>query len=1720
MRFDNVTVWGKKAEDFYFGKEESMKGVEIACVAEHHKLAQGWPKVRNTLQQNGWRSVASPAKKSMRSETGSEGGTAVMSRSHLHLTPFQDERLGEKGNDWSAIMVRLKGVDLLLISVYLTCSIGMTGENLAKVKELMQLCLNANIPFIMIGDWNMDPSKLMTTGWLEVIKAEIMVPSNVDFTCDTRSMLDYAVVSRSIRGAILGLKADLKTPWVPHRGLIMEIMKAPRAALCRTLIKPRRMDSEIGKDKVVMDKSKAWKEAKKDHEDSAAPDGEPLIDISTTVLQVTKDDAQELAVQYANWSKLAEEALRRAHGIEEAEGTSRGQFTCFKVGPALPRKQQHVVQEASKDAKQWACIIGNLKAILNCRRKKLPRIKAAVYGKELEDIAFTFIEELMNKQDTGEGRVQQETERIHLHLWKIRLACIENAAEDVIEGMILHARKRKETADSKAKWRNQQKVKEWVNDACDGYMKKAHQYIKGHESYHEDNDEQADDGKAKDPIQLMDIKAEGWEQRWYAGKERTELLKKVYENLRKEAQAQTATMKAITVDQTKNAIRTLAERGIGVDWWTVKEMKALPEEAYEELTKILNHIEDKLSFPEQVLLNLIPLLPKPKGGERPIVLANMIYVIWAKIRNVVFKPWDNNRVKHWDDAIKGSSALKAALSRRLLDELQVQEAGFVVGLFWDLEKFFDSIDPVLLIQLATEEGLCRRMMTLAMQIHLAPRFLKAGEYCSGGVRVSRSILAGCKYSIGFARSIVYQIMEQMHKGIGPQRSIVGQQSCEPETSLKQYIDDIAQVTRGKDRAKVVKEAAEVAEELHKRITGQRLKVSDKTTVVASDNKMGQEVQHILELKGMHISCDTNVVDLGMDTVAGKCRIAKTARKMLKKGKVRADKTKWMVKRDRRATKLMRTNVWPTMAYGISGYGASPTMIREMRTIAANAADAKAGHCATTQIALEFGETQDPGVKARLMIVKDWVALWNSHGDKKDRIRKVWAKEYLKMQGPYRWRTVAGPIGATIATLLDINWDPAAPDVWQDCKEGGGKWRLEGQLTGDEECLKQIRESITQLQWKKAAEHHCGKGLQHGSDLRQVRKQIRWLTERDMKGKAGILRAAVTGSMWTRQRKKDHIKNFLGTSICRRCNKEEETDAHRIWRCEKNLTSTAKAISSTNHLAREANGEAAAEEECFWLRGLIPKPWLKVEEPTEDKLTETRGSITPGAFFLDGSGGKNTSDHRVRRCGWAAVKYVLNQDLLPELLGAVYGNVPGPIQTVPRAELLAAVEILRRVRGQEGGMMLYTDCQYVYEGAINEEREMKGYNVALWEELDNLIEERRLAGFETYFQKVKAHCKKEDFWHGTTTWHTFAGNAMADAFAGVAADLMAVPEEEVNKIAAKETLAWRIRDRIVATAQEAIEADEKWQEEDYKRRKRSKAQKQTEGPRKTAAQKRKEKLQELLRQTSHSLDEYRPGKFRCRQCIGARAENQLLAWLSEGPCPCPAPTLTCPIPDQGQVEEEANEDEANEDEVKEDEADKEEEDDPWQCQSCEPPEPWEGQNQEGMQQSIEEHLEEEDVFGHARYGFDNEFEGQELDDDLAEEDPTEPAIQDQELEPTDNLQEDSLEEIARAMQEMTARRRLRQKTQDVNRRSISTIILGKQPIHSTHRLHYKRGIVWCWHCAGYGTEAPKKLIRPCKAELTRGGEGYLRRIARGDTPRSSLSWPLRANEGHAEGPVQG
>ena len=111
---------------------------------------------------------------------------------------------------------------------------------------------------------------------------------------------------------------------------------------------------------------------------------------------------------------------------------------------------------------------------------------------------------------------------------------------------------------------------------------------------------------------------------------------------------------------------------------------------------------------------------------------------------------------------------------------------------------------------------------------------------------------------------------------------------------------------------------------------------------------------------------------------------------------------------------------------------------------------------------------------------------------------------------------------------------------------------------------------------------------------------------------------------------------------------------------------------------------------------MPAEWTEVPPPTHQVITQLGEPLTVVGHtivvFTDGSGGRNSSDPRIRRCGCA---WVIAGPHAP--ICGVSGNLMG-LQTVPRAELIALIEFVREleIHPRITDITIYSDCKMVVD----------------------------------------------------------------------------------------------------------------------------------------------------------------------------------------------------------------------------------------------------------------------------------------------------------------------------------------------------------------------------------------------------------------------------------------
>ena len=899
-----------------------------------------------------------------------------------------------------------------------------------------------------------------------------------------------------------------------------------------------------------------------------------------------------------------------------------------------------------------------------------------------------------------------------------------------------------------------------------------------------------------------------------------------------------------------------ANTGRGSDNIGPNFIKALPMEAKGELLALFNDILLTGAWPWQWLHTIICLIPKPTGGDRPIGLSPMLMRLFFRCFADVTRGWTMEKHGAWDTAIKGSSSLRAALKRALdIECAQAADEIFALILL-DIEKFFDSIPLPVLIRAGLRLGYPAALMALNVLACLALRTLKSNSGAAKELQAYRSIVAGLGEACNLARIIIYKVCEDYTAQF-------------PSVPLKTFVDDMAQFTHGPSY-QVARDAMLAGRALAVGIMSEGFVISKKSQLLTNCERTKHLVSSTLTGVGVHINCVDKAVDLGIDVSASAERAGAKRAARVKLAFAKAERITRLHRRHVRLN-MVKTVVVSQASYGTEAVGIRPSEAMALKRKITAMLGLKQGMCSATLLAIH--REQQPVASIRWRQLKEWISLWVDNPQDHDKIRVTWNKTFhvLRQQESTaaRWSLVNGPVAGLIATLIDIGWNPKKPDVWFT-QEGTMWW-----MTRDPMDMLQIRNEFLQLSeladWRAAARHHLGTGMEGGVHVVPLLKLRRKLKREGLIVQVGLLDAIATAGLWTDHRCKE--AGYSISSVCKFCGQSDDTEEHRLWGCKVIMDSDDPDIARSNHLAKYAqrladdgSGETMAQRaQCFWLRGLIPRSWI-TEDPTPAQRIWASGicqqelwDAEARSVYIDESAGAFSSNEVLRRCGWGFV--ILSED--NTVLGAVSGTQPGTEQT-QNAAVLTGIEYM--LKHSVGDICVRPDSNMAVDGlrrVLRGELSQFGPHAHSWHAISRALEARHGA---VTVERVDAHADVDDYIEHGYPVQDWIGNEVADYLAGEAARANGPSLQRITDwdfFCGRATLilkrAMVVHRLYLGPAGATTGPRGVWR--------------QTEHP-----------VHQAIRLSGHQLCRDSRGAFQCLACGQRAGRRSLKEWLATGRCP--------------------------------------------------------------------------------------------------------------------------------------------------------------------------------------------------------------------------------------------
>ena len=235
----------------------------------------------------------------------------------------------------------------------------------------------------------------------------------------------------------------------------------------------------------------------------------------------------------------------------------------------------------------------------------------------------------------------------------------------------------------------------------------------------------------------------------------------------------------VNVSSVREAARAFKRTtAIGTDAVSFLEIAKASDESLEHLVGIIHRIIDDLAFPTQAMVNAITLLGKRHGGTRTVATCSTIYRLVIGLLKEEVRLWDRSTGMEGDTALRTRNALVETAKRHARIEAASLRGDKCVYLLRDIAKIFISVHIPQMIENALKEGFPPHQLLVGMQVHTAPRVVRAlGSVSAPLSRFGGSIIAGCSLSTSFCRAYLLPVLRDV-------------EPIDGGYSLHQHVDDI------------------------------------------------------------------------------------------------------------------------------------------------------------------------------------------------------------------------------------------------------------------------------------------------------------------------------------------------------------------------------------------------------------------------------------------------------------------------------------------------------------------------------------------------------------------------------------------------------------------------------------------------------------------------------------------------------------------------------------------------------------------------------------------------------------------------------------------------------------------------------------------------------------------------------------------------------------------
>ena len=987
---------------------------------------QGVASATVEARTNGWNPVFTRAH--CTGAAAGSGGGAVLTRRGSGIRPL--EHVGVLAD--YAHRITLAWVDAVVrggitcMSIYLRTAEGLSQAN-AGILEQAAVALNGlRGPWIVGGDWNIQPDTLADSRWLQMVGGVIFA---TDLPTCNDNTYDYFVVHRSIAHAVVGVQRLEDGGMNPHWASRLLLRGDARRFAIRELVRPPKVGGLLphGPSQEPPDYSSILELA-----DSSIDTDRKSKNQSTDTDLKSKNQSTdgELDAAMVDWYKAAREEFSGITGTKLHFSAASFKWKCPAGAVAKPwhgssrasvmwRALARRAEEAAKlvlleapSTLQSAVLAQHLRAAWSADRSLCNSSRA-----ELHPLVQHFAQSLQAAAESRSGHWLGSLGKLAAK--KAKKLEEVTAKRRTSEWRIAVGGKAPETGGTV---RPTRLAYSWVRGIA-GWVPAPVGSIQCNDEVPQDPELEDDwdqgDGEAIIPSTAsdrvlaevpladqasVDSQADSWALLW---QERAEYTLP-------EFPIDSGRLAAMLPDAIYGAARSFpVGTGLGQDNIAPRALLRLSRQAIVALAVLFEAFERRGQWTRVLDLVLIVLLPKSDGGFRPIGLFPTVVRIWMRARIGIARAWEASNSVPYIYGSSGMGAQVASWQAAFTAESAALCKMDHVQALLDLVKAFETVPHWILVQAAIAKGYSIIILRLSIAAYRLSRSVGIEGAYSRRIVATRGITAGSGFATSELRLLLFDVVGEIRTKWGA------------AVSIKLYVDDLTLAACGLPLVIVQLLIRVLNFVVDKLENGLCMEVSAKKSKVLAGRAMVAEAV-AAGVGSKKLTATTHAKLLGTDSVGGRRRSTATLQKRIRSFNCTVPRLHALLRAGVNTKQMVRAAGTPAILYGCEVMGVSDTCLLDIRRKVAAAAAPEAGgkNPERTLYALDGSDgTLDPAFEAHASPIKHWALAWWEHWFTPPQLAEAFAEATAKMErckGSW-WSVVAGPVAALLASIRRIGW---------------------------------------------------------------------------------------------------------------------------------------------------------------------------------------------------------------------------------------------------------------------------------------------------------------------------------------------------------------------------------------------------------------------------------------------------------------------------------------------------------------------------------------------------------------------------------------------------------------------------------------------------------------------------------------------------------------------------